>query len=272
MYLTHFGLTQFPFGITPDTDFVYAGNAHQEAFNTLQVAVQSGEGFTKITGEVGAGKTLLCRRFLTSLGDNYVTAYLPNAMLDPRTLLMSLAEELGLISERYQHHFYLLRALNHALLDCARRGKRVVLCIDDAQAMSIQGLESLRLLSNLETEKNKLLQIVLFGQPELDQKLANPAVRQLRQRMSFQHQLSGVRQEELRTYLTHRLRVAGYRGGALFSSPAIRLMHWASRGIPRVINILAHKSLLSAFGEGRPQIGLKHMAIAVHDTDAARFF
>lgn len=271
MYLTHFGLQQLPFSITPDTEFVFAGNAHQEAFNTLQIAAQSGEGFTKITGEVGTGKTLLCRRFLASLGESYVTAYLPNAMLDPRTMWMALAEELGLIPERYPQPFYLMRALNHALLDFARRGKRVVLCIDDAQAMSLQTLESLRLLSNLETEKSKLLQLVLFGQPELDHKLQSPAVRQLRQRMGFQHRLHGLQHDELRVYLNHRLRVAGHCGGVLFTSPAVRLMHWASRGTPRVINMLAHKSMLSAFGQGKPQVGLKDVAMAVHDTDGARF-
>src|SRR6266498_4020854 len=125
MYLSHFGLTEFPFGITPDTQFIFAGCAHQEALNTLLIAVKSGEGFIKITGEVGTGKTLLCRRFLTALGKDYVTAYLPNPYLEPRTMLLAVAEELGLSLERYDHHFHLLKAVNNALLEFARQEKRV---------------------------------------------------------------------------------------------------------------------------------------------------
>src|SRR5438128_2280650 len=126
MYLAHFGLTELPFGITPDTQFAFAGNAHQEALNTLLVAMKSGEGFIKITGEVGTGKTLLCRRFLSAMGNDYVTAYLPNPYLEPRTLLLAVAEELGLSLQRYDHHFHLLKALNECLLTYAREGKPVV--------------------------------------------------------------------------------------------------------------------------------------------------
>jgi MSHA biogenesis protein MshM len=270
MYLSHFGLNELPFGITPDTQFAFAGNAHQEALNTLLVSIKSGEGFIKITGEVGTGKTLLCRRLLSALGsDEYATAYLPNPYIEARVLLRAVAEELGLALDRHGDQFHLLKLVNQALVDHAREGRPVVLCIDEAQAMPLNTLEALRLLSNMETEKRKLLQLVLFGQPELDVKLANPSVRQLRQRITFSYRLSGLRRDELEHYLNHRLRVAGYRGDRLFAPGVVRMIHRASRGTPRMINILAHKALLSAFGEGRQQVTLRHLRMAVRDTEGA---
>ena len=197
MYLQHFGLTEFPFGITPDTSFTFSAHGHQEALNTLLVALQCGEGFVKITGEVGTGKTLLCRRLLQTLGEGVVTAYLPNPNLEPQTLLQALAEELRIADAGGLDQYHLLRRINHALLDYARAGKRVVLCIDEAQAMPLDTLEALRLVSNLETEKRKLIQIALFGQPELDEKLSDPSVRQLLQRMlqASEGSLPGLIQE-----------------------------------------------------------------------------
>ncbi|TAK92420.1 MAG: AAA family ATPase [Burkholderiaceae bacterium] len=270
MYLTHFGLKELPFGLTPDTQFAFAGRAHQEGLNTLLVAVEGGEGFIKITGEVGTGKTLLCRRFLKALHANrqgHVSAYLPNPCLDPRSLLLSLAEELGELLPPTAHHHVLVKRLNDMLLQFARAGKRVVVCIDEAQALPLESLEALRLLSNLETEKHKLLQLVLFGQPELHDKLARREIRQLRQRIAFAYELSGLQRSELDRYLLHRLQVAGYRGAPVFSAAAVRLLHHASRGIPRLVNVLAHKSMLSAYGEGRYQVGRAHVRAAVGDTE-----
>ena len=267
MYLGHFGLQEFPFGITPDTSFVYSAVAHQEALNTLFVAVSGGEGFVKITGEVGTGKTLLCRRFLASLDGGTVSAYIHNPMLEPRMLLLSIADELGIPLEKYDYQFHLIKLLNDALLEIARQGKRVVVCIDEAQAMPLETLESLRLLSNLETEKRKLMHVILFGQPELDAKLADPSVRQLRQRIAFEYRLKPLTRDELQHYVAHRLRVAGYRGSnELFSAPAVKALHKASGGTPRVINILAHKGLISAFGEGRMQVRRKHIVMAARDS------
>jgi MSHA biogenesis protein MshM len=270
MYQAHFGLQELPFGITPDTSFAYACASHQEALNTLLVAVKNGEGFIKITGEVGTGKTLLCRKFLATLDDTYVSAYIPNPYLEPRTLLLSLAEELGvnLAKEDDQHH--LIKGLTQALVGFAGTGKSVVLCLDEAQAMPIESLEALRLLTNLETEKRKLLQVVLFGQPELDDKLAANSVRQLRQRITFQYRLGELGRHELDYYLAHRLRVAGYRGNRLVTAGAVRALHRASRGIPRLINVLAHKSMLLAFGEGAQQVTSRHVRIAASDTPASR--
>ena len=269
MYLKHFGLTEMPFGITPDTSFAYAGQSHQEALNTLVMALSEGEGFVKISGEVGTGKTLLCRRLLQTLGDGWVTAYLPNPQLDAGTLFLALADELGVTEPARPDAYHLLREINHALLNHARDGKRVAVLIDEAQAMPLETLEALRLLSNLETEKQKLLQIVLFGQPELDEKLNRPEVRQLLQRVAFHYRLGGIRKSEIGSYVAHRLRVAGYRGEGLFSKNALRALHRASRGTPRLVNILAHKALLSVFGEGLQMAKVRHVRMARKDTEGA---
>lgn len=271
MYLEHFGLRELPFGITPDTSFAFAGTAHQEALNTLLIALKSGEGFIKITGEVGTGKTLLCRRLLATLGDGAVSAYLPNPYLEPRTLMLALAEELGVELDKDADQYHLLKGLNLALLDFARQNRAVVVCLDEAQALPMESIESLRLLSNLETEKRKLLQLVLFGQPELDERLANPSVRQLRQRISFHYRLGGLKRDEMEHYLAHRLRVAGHRGHRLFAPSAARLIHKAALGTPRLINILAHKAMLAAYGEGRQDVVPRNVKAAVQDTEGARW-
>ena len=271
MYLKHFGLTEMPFGITPDTSFAYAGQSHQEALNTLVMALSEGEGFVKISGEVGTGKTLLCRRLLQTLGEGWVTAYLPNPQLDAGTLFLVLAEELGVTAPARPDAYHLLREINHALLNHARNGKRVAVLIDEAQAMPLETLEALRLLSNLETEKQKLLQIVLFGQPELDEKLNRPEVRQLLQRVAFHYRLGGIRKSEIGNYVAHRLRVAGYRGEGLFSTNALHALHRASRGTPRLVNILAHKALLSVFGEGLSIARVRHVRMASKDTEGAGY-
>ena len=255
-----------PFGITPDTSFAFACNAHQEALNTLLVAVKSGEGFLKITGEVGTGKTLLCRRFLATLDQNHVSAYIPNPYLEPRTLLFALAEELGVALPRDSDQYQLMKELTRALLNFARQGKTVVLCMDEAQAMPVETLEALRLLTNLETEKRKLIQVVLFGQPELDEKLEHQSIRQLRQRITFQYRLKALGRDEVDLYISHRLRVAGYRGNRLFTRPATRLAHRFSNGVPRLINIMAHKAMLLAYGEGVQQVLPVHVRMAAADT------
>ena len=270
MYLKHFGLVELPFGITPDTSFTYSVQYHQEALNTLLLALDQGEGFVKISGEVGSGKTLLCRRLLQALTDGWVTAYLPNPNLDANTLFMALAEELGVKNAAGLDQYHLVRRINLALLDFARAKKKVVFCIDEAQAMPIETLEALRLLSNLETEKRKLLHIVLFGQPELDEKLHRPEVRQLLQRIAFHYRLGVLKKSEIEHYVAHRLRVAGYRGEGLFTPAALRALHRASGGTPRLINILAHKSLMSVFGEGRQVAKVRHVRLARKDTEGAR--
>lgn len=270
MYKAHFGFNEPPFGITPDTSFFFAFTSYQEALNTLLVAVRTGEGFIKITGEVGTGKTLLCRKFLASLGGDFATAYIPNPYLEPRTLLMAVAEDLkiSMDAETDQHH--LLRTMTLGLLNYARNGKRVVLCLDEAQAMPLETMEALRLLTNLETEKRKLLQIVLFGQPELDEKLDQASIRQLKQRISFHYRLGELSRNELDAYVSHRLAIAGYVGDKLFAPRALRLLYQASGGVPRLVNILAHKALLLTYGQGGALVEARHVQAAVADTPAAR--
>jgi MSHA biogenesis protein MshM len=267
-YLRHFRLRELPFGITPDTSYFFACRSIQEALNTLLIAVSNGEGFIKITGEVGTGKTLLCRKFLSTLGSNWVSAYIPNPNMEPRGLLLALADDLGVASARPEPH-RLEKELMQRLLDVARQGKRVVICMDETQAMPLGTLESVRLLTNLETEKRKLMQVVLFGQPELDRKLASESVRQLRQRITFQYQLKALAHDEVANYVAHRLTIAGYSGPPLFTNSALRSIHLASRGVPRLVNILAHKALLVVFGEGGRQAERRHVRIAVEDTPAA---
>ena len=270
MYRTHFALREPPFGLTPDTAFAFACTPHQEALNTLLVALTNGEGFMKVTGEVGTGKTLLCRRFLSQLDDEVVTAYIPNPLLDSHGLLLALAEELRLDVDRDDDQPRLLKALNQVLLDHARAGKRVVVCLDEAQAIPLETLESLRLLSNLETEKRKLFQVVLFGQPELDKRLAHESVRQLQQRITFQYHLSPLSRSELEYYVSHRLRIAGYMGDRLFNTAALDTLYRASRGVPRLINVVAHKSMLAAYGQGHHYVSAAHVRKAAADTPSAR--
>ena len=268
-YVAHFGLREPPFGITPDTSFFFACRGIQEALNTLLIAVKNGEGFIKITGEVGTGKTLLCRKFLASLNEGYISAYIHNPSVAPRTLLIGICEELGIKVENAgdQHHF--LKSITHALLGFGASRKRVVLCMDETQAMPLETLETLRLLTNLETEKRKLLQVVLFGQPELDQKLAADSIRQLRQRIMFQYDLKAFNAEEVAGYIAHRLTIAGYSGPPLFDRSALKFLYRASGGIPRLVNILAHKSLLLLYGEGGQGVQKRHVQVAVADTPAA---
>jgi len=268
MYLAHFGLNELPFSITPDTQFVYAGSSHQGALNTLMIAYRTGEGFIKVTGEVGTGRTLLCRRFLASLDEQTAAAYIPNPMLEPSALLESVAEELG--AEPGNDAAFLLKSINRRLLELAAEGRNAVVCIDEAQTMPPMTLESLRMLSNLETEKRKLLQIILFGQPELDEKLASPSARQLLQRIVFHHDIAPLPRAELQSYLDHRMQVAGYRGESLFQPAATRQIHRYSGGTPRLVNILAHKALLCAFGVGRHQITADMVRRAAADTQGVK--
>ena len=291
MYLQHFGLRETPFNLTPDTSFFFACSSYQEALNTLLVAARNGEGFIKITGEVGNGKTLLCRKFLATLNQGrlsttligtqdqaataetaprFITAYIPNPYLEPSSLLLALAEEFRVPLEKDTDQYLLLKGLTRALLECARNGQRALVCLDEAQAMPLESLEVLRLLTNLETEKRKLLQVVLFGQPELNERLKHHSIRQLRQRISFQYDLQGLRKNELDRYLRHRLAVAGFTGETLFSSAAVGKLHRITGGTPRLVNIVAHKALMLAFSDGRQQVMARHIRDAAADTPEVR--
>jgi MSHA biogenesis protein MshM len=268
MYEAFFGLREAPFSLTPDTDYFFGYRAHEQALEVLLHAVRHGEGFIKITGEVGTGKTLLCRKLLGSLDDHCVTAFIPNPALSPEGLRQALARELRLKTEGLDSHL-LLDAIQQRLVRLARERKRVVLCIDEAQTLSNDGLEAVRLLTNLETQKIKLLQVILFAQPELDQRLRTPELRQLQQRISFDYQLEPFDRAAVDSYVAHRLTVAGYNGERLFNRGAIRRLHRCSGGIPRLINVIAHKALMVAYGKGRRRVGRGEIQQAADDTAGA---
>ncbi|OGT59778.1 MAG: AAA family ATPase [Gammaproteobacteria bacterium RIFCSPHIGHO2_12_FULL_45_12] len=269
MYTEFFNLKTLPFSLTPNPNFFCHLRGHQEALNTLQICIGSGEGFIKIIGEVGTGKTLLCRKLLGSLDETYVTAYIPNPDLTPVELRKAFARELGLDPTTSQDQHELLTALYQHLMSLFTQGKKVVLIIDEAQALCDESLETIRLLTNLETESHKLLQVVLFGQSELDERLNKPKFRQFKQRISFSYQLPLLNREDLDIYLYHRLAVAGYAHGSLFTKKARHLLFRASRGIPRIVNILSHKCLLVAYGRGVRIIDHKAMRLAIKDTEIA---
>ena len=267
MYLEHFGLTELPFGLTPDTQFYFDLPSHSEALNVLLIALQNGEGFIKITGDVGTGKTMLCRKLLNELHAPFVSAYIPNPHITAAGLRMTIADEFGVSYARNPGQSRMLQQINEYLLSAAANNLKPVLIIDEAQAMSIETLEALRLLTNLETEKQKLLQIVLFGQPELDVLLQKKSIRQLKQRITFSCSLKQLSSEDVNIYIKHRLTIANINNPAIFSKLANSALHYYSKGIPRLINILAHKALLSAYGKGLPEIGLKQVQLAARDTE-----
>jgi MSHA biogenesis protein MshM len=273
MYLRHFSLRELPFSITPDPAFFYPHEGVQAALNTLLIALRSGEGFLKIVGEVGCGKTLLCRQLLRSLQDEFVTAYIPNPDMGPDDLLMALAHELEIELVPPLSRHQVLSSLQKGLLGHAQAGRPVLVCIDEAQATRMTTLESLRLLSNLETEKQKLMQIVLFGQPELDEILARPQIRQLLQRITFSEYLGGMQPERIGAYLAHRLAVAAeddLTDTRVFEPAAVAALASYSRGVPRLVNVLAHKCLLLAFGENMHRVQVRHVELAAADTPGVR--
>lgn len=270
MYLGHFSLREAPFSITPDSSFFYPHESAQAALNTLLVALRSGEGFLKIVGEVGCGKTVLCRQLLKTLqGEQFVTAYIPNPDMGPDDLLMALALELSIKLVPPISRHSVLNALRDCLLQHALEGRQVVVCIDEAQAIPLRTVESLRLLSNLETEKRKLLQLVLLGQPELDVKLARPEIRQLMQRITFSEYLGPMPPDRVPVYLAHRLTTAAvdtHTDVHIFEADAAKAIARASGGVPRLINVLAHKCLMLAYGENVHRVSAAHVRLATADT------
>jgi MSHA biogenesis protein MshM len=266
MYQRHFKLNQMPFGLTPDTAFFVPLQQHQDVLAVLKTALAAGEGFIKICGEVGSGKTLLCRKLLQQADADWQLAYIPDPCLTPLELRWALALELGLKFSANIDPPQLLQLLQRQLLLLAAQGKKTIVLIDEAQALPDDTLEALRLLTNLETEQRKLLQVVLFAQPELNTKLAAFRFRQLRQRITFSCNLSLMSPVQVNVYLHRRLLQAGTQQ-ALFSRLARYALSKYSRGIPRLLNILAHKALLLAFGEGKARAGYQHVRLAAFDTE-----
>lgn len=274
MYLNFFQFREKPFSLTPDTQFFMNQQSHRGALNTLLVALKHCEGFIKIVGEVGTGKTLLCRILLRQLSKskNFVTAYIPNPYLTPGELKAFVAQEIGADYDTSMQTFELMSAIYRRLLQLARQRKQVVLVVDEAQAMPRETIEALRLLTNLETEKRKLLQVVMFGQPELDVMLNRADLRQLKQRIVFSEYLKPFSYGGVKNYIRHRLQAAGNNNNQLFSVPAIWLLAKGSAGTPRLINILAHKALIAAYGRGDSRVGISHVAKAIADTQESRWF
>lgn len=267
MYLEHFGLSEAPFRITPHTDFFFSGGNRGATLEALAYAITHDEGIVKVSGEVGSGKTMLCRVLMERLPGKVVTIYLANPSLSRDDILFAIADELNIPVAENARATILLRALQEKLIELYAGGHQVVVLIDEAHAMPAETLEEIRLLSNLESNRHKLLQLVLFGQTELNEILARPAMRQLKDRITHNFTLEPLVRADIASYLTFRMRAAGYRGPDPFGPAAVRLIEKASQGLTRRINILADKSLLAAFAEGGYQILPRHVKAAIRDSE-----
>ena len=264
MYLEHFGLNESPFRITPHTEFFFTGANRGATLEALIYAITHDEGIVKVSGEVGSGKTMLCRMLLERLPEEVDTVYLANPSLSREEILYAIADDLKLSMPEGRMHA-IVRTLQEHLVDIYAAGRKVVIMIDEAHAMPSETLEEIRLLSNLETNRHKLVHIVLFGQPELDDRLAETGMRQLKERITHNFALESLQRNDVGTYLMFRLRTAGYRGPDLFTPKAIQRISQASEGLTRRINILADKALLSAFSENRYQIDTREVDAAIRD-------
>ena len=265
MYLEHFGLREAPFRITPHTEFFFAGANRGATLEALVYAITAGEGLVKVTGEVGTGKTMLCRVLMERLPETVETIYLAVPSLTRDEMLVAIASELG-IATQGSSTTQLLRGLQDRLVALHAEGRQVVALIDEAHAMPLATLEEIRLLSNLETGKAKLLQIVLFGQPELDEHLNLPHMRQLKERITHAFNLLPLPPRDIHDYISFRLRAAGYHGPDLFGPEVLRIISDASEGLTRRINIYADKTLLAAFAAGTHTVSPDHARAAVSDT------
>ena len=269
MYLDHFGLSEAPFRITPHTEFFFTGANRGATLDALLYAITHDEGIVKVSGEVGSGKTMLCRVLMERLPQHVETIYLANPSLSRDEILMAISDELKL-DPGSERNTRVLRSIQDALIERFAAGRRVVVLIDEAHAMPRETLEEIRLLSNLESNRNKLLQIVLFGQPELDELLNTAEMRQLKERITHGFRLEPLVRNDIRSYIDYRMRAAGYRGPNPFTAGAIRRIDDASKGLTRRINILADKSLLAAFAANTHSIGEREARRAVADSDFYR--
>jgi len=269
MYLSHYGIKEFPFTLTPNTRYFFGLPSHKEAIQVLLTALSTGEGFIKVTGEVGTGKTLICRKLLNELPNNLVAAYIPNPYLTPAELRRAVASELNVVLTDNTDQQEFSQRIQERLISINQEKKGVVLIIDEAQALPVESIEALRLITNLETETRKLLQVVLFGQPELNHKLSLPELRQLNQRVTFSYTLQLMDSDQVYQYVKHRMNISGYRGGDLFDRKCCSLIFKASKGTPRIVNVLCHKALMLAYGEGLQKISQSHVRLSIKDTESA---
>jgi len=264
VYLEYFNLREPPFNCTPGPRFFYLSAAHSRALDHLRFGVEQRRGFIVLTGEIGAGKTTLCRRLLGELGPAYPTAVILNPSLSETQLLRAIVQEFG-IADPKGDRLRLRDTLNGYLLGELAAGRTPVLLIDEAQHMNLELLEQIRLLSNLETEDRKLVQIVLSGQPELGRKLSDPRLRQLRQRITVSDHLGPIAPAETRDYIRHRLTVAGANGRPTFDADTTPLIHRHAGGLPRLLNALCDLSLLAAYVDRVDSVTCRHVAAAVDD-------
>ena len=266
MYLDYYGLTEPPFDITPNPRFLFYSAKHREAFNHLLYGIRERKGFVQMTGEVGAGKTTLCRAMLEQLDRRYATALILNPIMSADELVKAIALEFGLPVNGLDR-LDTLAVINNFLLHQVEHGKETLLIIDEAQDLTDELLEQVRLLSNLETDDRKLLQIILFGQPELRARLNNPRLRQLRQRITIRYHLSPLSLQEVSEYVRHRIHVSGGNGTPSFTRPALWRIHRYSQGIPRLVNAVCDKALLAGFVQQRDQISYRMVGQAVRELE-----
>jgi general secretion pathway protein A len=268
MYLDFYHLKAQPFNITPDPRYLFFSRGHREAFEHIIYGITQQKGFIQITGEVGAGKSTLCRAVLDELDENFSTALILNPVMTGIQLLRSVLREFGL-DDRGNDRVRLTDRLNAFLLERAAAEENVVLLIDEAQDMTPELLEQVRLLSNLETDDRKLLQIVLVGQPELRTMLASESLRQLSQRITVRYHIDPISKNEVEAYILHRLQVAGSNGRPAFTTAAYRSIYRHSRGVPRLINAVCDKALLCGYVEGRDRLGYWQVRRAARELGGA---
>jgi general secretion pathway protein A len=266
MYNEFYGFREAPFNITPDPRFLFFSERHRQAFDHLLYGITERKGFIQLTGEIGAGKTTICRALLERLGPAYRTALILNPSLTAAQLLRAIVVELG-VRPRRQDRAGCLEALNRFLLEQVGLGHDVVLLIDEAQDLSVELLEQVRLLSNLETDARKLLQIALVGQPELRDKLEQRGLRQLRQRITVRYHLEPLSPEETEGYIRFRLQVAGADGRPAFTRWALRSIHRYARGVPRLVNAVCDKTLLCGYVEETDRLTARHVRRAVRELE-----
>jgi general secretion pathway protein A len=264
MYTEYYQLREKPFSLSPDPRFLYLSASHREALAHVLYGIDQGEGFIAVTGEVGTGKTTLCRTLLERMGPQAEVAFLFNPSVSGAELAQAICVELGL-PVRNRSRAALHDELNAFLLAMHHAGRRVLLIVDEAQNLTVEALEEIRLLSNLETATSKLIQIVLFGQPELDEQLDSHALRQLRQRISVRWRLTPLSAAESREYVRHRLRIAAGANRDLFTPAALREIRRRARGIPRLLNLLADRALLAGYASGADRVDTTHVSRAARE-------
>ncbi len=268
MYRKFYGFKEKPFEITPDPTYVYMSEIHQEALSYLQYAIKEAKGFSVITGEAGTGKTTLVHKLLSNLSGGVRTCYIFNPMMDRIDFLNYICHDLGIETDHLRTRGQCMAALHEYLLDCYKNNEKVFLIIDEAQCLAPDLLHEVRLLTNLETSKSKLLHVILLGQPELSKILAQPEFRPLKQRITVRYNLRPLNLKEVKEYISYRLKRAGSRNIVIFDTSALKAIYKYSKGIPRLINILCDNALLTGFSEGKNRIGKKMIKNTIADIES----